>query len=101
MDSILDKLDHKLNNDKTLRKLIRQEAHCTGTSYPIVLVDGDSPPQLVGRGFHWTNKRGDEIYHPNAYRRAWGKPIYQASDRRVEVGADWFLDLVMGLMKDN
>lgn len=99
MSGVLTKLNEKLMSDKELRKRIRLEADCTSKPYPLELVDGDSPPRTVGCSYGFTNKRGDKIYHPNAYMRAWGKPIYHPSSLRVEIGADWLLDLMMGLSK--
>lgn len=51
-----------------------------------------NPPKLKGKSYHYTNKSGHMIYHPNAYRRAWGKPIYRHSTLRIEVGCDWLLN---------
>ena len=76
-------------NDKTLLRIIRKVAGCTGTTYPIVIVDGDSAPTCKGKGWHYRNKSGDIIQYPNAYRRAWGKPIYYHSTIRIEVGKEW------------
>jgi hypothetical protein len=78
------------NFSKLIKKLIR-EAVSARPNCPIQIVNGDDPPKLKGRGYYFTNKRGDEIYHPNAYRRAWGKPIYNPSTIRVEVGSNWLL----------
>lgn len=72
-----------------LRKAIRRAANCVGTTIPIVIVDGDSAPTCKGTGYHYRNKSGDFIHSPNAYRRAWGKPIYYPSTQRIEVGMEW------------
>lgn len=56
---------------------------------PVVVIYGQSAPRLVGTPWHYENKRGDWIHHPNAYRAAWGKPIYIASEMRTEVGHEW------------
>ncbi len=56
---------------------------------PIVFIKGNSPPTVKGRGYYWTNKRGDRILFPNAYAKAWGKPIYHRSTLRIEVGKNF------------
>ena len=65
-----------------LRQAIRKACGQEGTSYPIEIVQGSDAA-------HYVNKSGDIIHHPNAYRRAWGKPIYVASTLRIVVGAKW------------
>lgn len=76
-------------NSKTLRRVIRKAADCVGTTIPIVIIDGDSSPICKGACGHYRNKSGDIIHSPNAYRRAWGKPIYYPSTIHIEVGAEW------------
>ena len=68
---------------------IRALAGATGCPWRIVVVPGGAAPAVVGRGYHWRNASGDIIRHPGAYRRAYGRPIYHASTRRIEVGAEW------------
>ncbi len=77
----------KDNLSKLIKKLLR-EAVSARSNCPIRIVKGESPPKLKGRSYYYTNKSGDEIYHPNAYRKAWGKPIYNPSTIRVEVGSE-------------
>lgn len=72
----------------SIRTWIREQASCT-ESCPVVIVEGAMPPKTAGEGFYFTNGRGDIIHSPNAYRRAWGKPIYHPSTYRVEVGSEW------------
>lgn len=60
-------------------------------SPPIQVVSGRQAPKLSGQSFYFTNKKGDIIRFPNAYRTAWGKPIYHKSSRRIEVGRNWLL----------
>jgi hypothetical protein len=72
-----------------LRKAIRQAANCVGTNIPILVIKGDYSPICKGTGYHYRNKSGDLIHSPNAYRRAWGKPIYYPSSIRIEVGEEW------------
>jgi hypothetical protein len=76
---------------KLLRKWIREVAGAKCTNYPIVVVKGENPPALKGKSWHYVNKSGDVIRHVNAYKQAWGKPIYVRSTRRIEVGSDWLL----------
>lgn len=69
-----------------LRRAARRavDAHA---SCPVVLIPGDNPPKLVGESFHFTTPGGRPVRYPNAYRRAYGKPVYHPSTLRVEVGA--------------
>jgi hypothetical protein len=76
---------------KLLRRWIREVAGSKTTRCPIVVVKGADPPTLKGRGWYYKNKSGDVIRYVNAYKRAWGKPIYVHSTRRIEVGSDWLL----------
>jgi hypothetical protein len=78
-----------INTSARLRKYVRRMCDQVGTAYPIEVVEGYSEPTVKGRSWHYENASGDLISFPNAYRRAWGKPIYTASTRRIEVGADW------------
>lgn len=77
-----------------LRRMLRE---CVGahSNCPVKIVSGNAKPSLKGRGFHYTNKRGQVIHHPNAYMKAWGKPIYNPSTIRVEVGFDWLMEKPM------
>jgi hypothetical protein len=59
--------------------------------WPITIVDGFTAPEVQGKPGYYTNKSGDIINFPNAYQRAWGKPIYHQSTARVEVGVGWLL----------
>ena len=65
---------------------------------PIEVVDGNEAPYIVGASFHYENKSGDIIHHPNAYRRAWGKPIYIASTKKIVVGKKWLKTLEIDLL---
>lgn len=87
--SIQVKINNKTNLGRVIRRIIRFAAGVTHP-YPVVVVPGNAAPALKGRSYHYTNKSGDIIYHPSAYKRAWGKPIYHHSTLRVEVGKDWF-----------
>lgn len=73
---------------KALRP-VRQAADLVGTPYPIEIVDGDAAPKLVGESYHWTTPGGAPVHYPNAYRRAWGKPVYVGSTFCIQVGREW------------
>jgi hypothetical protein len=86
------------------KKEIRSWAmrNAKGYSYsaaPIVIEDGKSPPRWAGSSYHFENKSGDYIRHPNAYRRVWGKPIYIASTRHIVVGKDWVKQLEIDIIQ--
>lgn len=81
---------------KTLRSIIRRIANEAGKSFPIKVVEGDSAPKSKGSGYFYTTPSGNRVYHPNAYRAAWGKPIYHHSTIRIEVGNEW--PMHMGLL---
>ena len=66
---------------------------------PIMIEDGKSVPRWGGSSFHYENKSGDYIYHPNAYRKALGKPIYIASTRHIIVGKKWVIQLEIDLIQ--
>lgn len=73
-----------------MSKAVRAAVNASGTSYPIRIVDGSAAaPELVGESHHYVTPGGKPVYHPNAYRRAWGKPIYVSSTRAITVGRDW------------
>lgn len=89
---------------KEAAKEIRSWAirNTNGYSYsaaPIVIEEGNSSPHWGGASFHYENKSGDWIRHPNAYRRAWGKPIYVASTRHIVVGKLWLKQLEIDLLQ--
>jgi hypothetical protein len=73
-----------------LRTLIRKAAGLEHTSrYPIVVVEGDAPPRLVGRKWHYTTPNGTPVRFPSAYRKKFGQPVYVPSSLRVEVGREF------------
>jgi hypothetical protein len=73
---------------RELSRLVR--AHCgAASSRPIVVVPGRGAPRKCGEGCRFETPGGRPVYHPSAYRRAYGRPVYVASTRRVEVGAQW------------
>lgn len=69
-----------------LRRLLGYDGD---TSIPIVVVAGDGEPVTFGRAGHYETKTGILVRHPNAYRAAWGKPIYVRSTFYIQIGADW------------
>ena len=70
----------------TIRKLVGVPWSC-----PIELVDGDKSPSYEGEEHYYVTPSGEYVRYPNAYRRAFGKPIYCHSTLRIEVGIDWLL----------
>lgn len=76
----------------TLSQFIRRvcrEIAGAHRSMPVRLVAGSQAPVVTGRSYHWVTPGGRPVHHPNAYRRAWGKPIYVCSTLSVEVGIEW------------
>jgi hypothetical protein len=85
------KFSYKTNISLWIKRSLRKSvgAH---TTCPIHIILGSKAPSLKGESYYYSNKHGDRIWHPGAYRRAWGKPIYHSSTLRVEVGSDWLLN---------
>ena len=77
-------------------RLARRTAGASWPAVPVEVVSGAASPEMAGEGFFYRNQRGDRIRHPNAYRRAWGKPIYVPSTQRVVVGEGWLEAAVEG-----
>jgi hypothetical protein len=70
------------------RSWLRLQAQAA-SHLPIAVVDGEASPVVVGESAQWTTPGGSPVRYPNAYRRAWGKPVYHCSTRRVVVGRQW------------
>lgn len=70
-------------------KIVRADAQAPGSPYPIEVIAGAVSCWLTGKSWYYVNASGDIVRHPNAYRRAWGKPIYVGSTKRIVVGIDW------------
>lgn len=85
------KITNKTNISLFLKRLIRQSVGARNNC-PVVIISGSSEPKLCGSSHYYKNKSGDIIHHPNAYRAAYGKPIYVPSSIRVEVGSNWILN---------
>jgi hypothetical protein len=71
------------------RAWLRAQAPHAERHLPIEVVDGDQAPKRRGTGYYWETPSGQVCHHPNAYRRAFGRPVYCASTVRVEVGREW------------
>lgn len=76
---------------RVLSRVVRAALNLSGTPYPIRFRDGFARPKLVGRSYHWTTPGGRPVYHPSAYRRAFGRPVYHGSTLEIVVGAGWAL----------
>ncbi len=62
---------------RPFRRAARQAAQAPYNHIPVETVPGDSAPAVQGES------------SPNAYRRAWGRPVYHRSTLRVVVGESW------------
>ncbi len=61
-----------------------------GRGMPLVVVDGDQPPEVSGERARYTTTTGRPILRPNAYaRKGRSSMVYHASSRAVTVGRDW------------
>lgn len=85
---------------KEIRSFAIKHARGYGyTAAPVIVVAGNSKPVWKGQSYYYTNKSGAIVYHPSAYRKAYGKPIYVASTRRIEVGQIWLMQLEIDLIQ--
>ena len=78
-----------------ISKVVRAAAGQPGSHYPIKIEDGFAAPRLAGDGCYWTTPSGRPVYHPNAYRRAWGKTVYHCSTLEIVVGAGWVTEALL------
>lgn len=85
------KLTDKTNLSLFIKRVLRKSLG-TRNNCPVKIIEGFSAPKLKGSGFHYTNKSGEIIRYPKAYMKAYGKPIYNQSSLRIEVGAEWLLN---------
>jgi hypothetical protein len=71
------------------------------SNYPISKIEvvAAGSPRVKGESYHYENKRGETIRYVNAYRKAWGKPIYVPSTMRILVGKDWIKKLEKDLLQ--
>ena len=75
---------------RRIRRAVLKSAGETQANIQIEVIPGVAvAPRTVGETYHYVTPGGRPVYHPNAYRRAWGKPVYVASTRRVIVGEQW------------
>lgn len=91
-----------MNISRKAKQEIRSFIVRNGSKYcsaPIVLQNGNSKPHWAGKSFHYKNKSGNLIKYPNAYRKAWGKPIYVPSTIRIVVGKEWLKQLEIDLVQ--
>lgn len=74
--------------DATERRVIRDLAGVP-SHYPVVVDPSEDLPKVAGVGYRHETPSGELVRHPNAYRQAFGKPVYVASTRRVVVGVEF------------
>jgi hypothetical protein len=74
------------------RRAILRSANQPQANIAIEIIPGIAlAPRSVGESYYWTTPSGSICHHPSAYRAHFGRPIYQASTRRVQVGSDWIV----------
>ena len=54
----------------------------------VAVIPGWSYPHAEGEGYYYQTPGGARVNHPNAYRKAWGKPVYVCSSYRIVIGAE-------------
>ena len=75
---------------KSERRTILRSAGQTQANIKIQIIPGIAlAPRTVGESYYWTTPSGAICHHPNAYSRAFGRPVYHGSTRRVIVGSEW------------
>lgn len=82
----------------TVKRIARQLCNARN-NLPVIMVEGDKAPVIVGSDAHWTTPKGEYVRHPNAYRKNFGRPIYHKSTVRVEVGAEFMADILALALK--
>ena len=83
------RLNQIIETASQYRAFVREQANRSGSTCPIRVVPGRAAPHAEGSSGYFTTPGGKPVRYPNAYRRAWGKPVYNASTYRIEVGAKW------------
>jgi hypothetical protein len=79
-------------NALVIRRYVRRAAGLgSHDTCPVEYTDSDDAPHVEGQSYHYVTPGGAPVRYPNAYRRAWGKPVYVPSSRRVLVGLGWLL----------
>jgi hypothetical protein len=71
------------------RSYVRAQAEAAGSTCPINVVPGSAAPHTTGSSYYFTTPGGKPVRYPSAYRKAFGRPVYNASTYAIEVGADW------------
>ena len=84
-----------------LRRLVREYCNQPLNTCIVFIENSKNAPKTIGTGYYFTNKSGDIIHYPSAYSRAWGKPIYNLSTRRIEVGKNWKPKMPKGMTLHN
>lgn len=70
-------------------KRAARKAAGAGARVRVELVVGDESPRQIGTAAYWETPSGARCHYPNAYRKAYGRPVYIHSTIRVQVGAGW------------
>lgn len=94
LDIIVQALASESRCAAAIRRAVRLSAGCVRDGdlrIPVVVVPGRAAPQVRGRAAHHVTPNGSICHHPNAYRRAFGRPQYVCSTIRVEVGLSWLV----------
>lgn len=78
---------------KAKKSSVRKQLFTYNNCKVIFIKDSKKKPEIKGNRSYYTNKSGDIINYPNAYRRKFGKPIYHASTYRIEVGDKYYFKL--------
>jgi len=72
------------------RRAVLKSADCAQSNIRIEVLQGIAlAPALAGQSFSYVSPAGRPIRYPYAYMRAYGKPRYVASTKRVVVGDIW------------
>lgn len=75
---------------RNLSKTVRSHVGMNGKPYPIVDVDGFSPPKVEGYGYYHTTLSGKTVVrYPNAYGY---RTLYHPSTKRIVVGRGWLIE---------
>lgn len=76
-----------------------------GENCPVILTASEAGgARIVGEMAHYTNRSGERVWSPNAYRRrGWSSLVYHPSTRRVEcdiaaLKKDAQLEIIRGLV---
>ncbi len=70
------------------RRAARRAANAY-SNCPVRITEGNQAPTVEGSRSYYTTPAGNLVSYPNAYRRHFGRPIYNPSTIRVVVGAEW------------